>query len=429
MKTNHDCKIEKINFRGWNAYSLENGLIRLIAVPDIGGRIMAYDLGPYAYFFVDPDLAGKLFSPEENYGKGELADWKNYGGDKTWPAPQGWDNDEQWHGPPDPVLDTGNYRVVKAQATNENAVIVMESPPDPVTGVQIQRQFQIKRGSSRVKVNLTFKNTKDVPVRWSIWDVAQLRAERMLEDGSLIYESKCSVTTKVNPQSKFDKGYFVIAGDEENPQWTVDQESSLFSANYLWKIGKIGIDSEAGWIAFTNSHEGYAFTEQFDYEDGMEYPDNGSTVECWTVGEGIVGTLDYSDSKIFLMETEVLAPLREISPDETINFTIEWGACRVKGKVLDVAEAGCISEPLSIKLDDGYAVVKGEFGVYDEGSLSLSWLSSDGSILEKLAICDVTPLSVVCIDKMIKMPEDAAKLQIETEVGKEKHLLVSADLP
>ena len=46
---------QQINFRGWNAYEIGNGLIRLVAVPDIGGRIMAYDLGPYAYLYVDRD--------------------------------------------------------------------------------------------------------------------------------------------------------------------------------------------------------------------------------------------------------------------------------------------------------------------------------------------------------------------------------------
>ena len=99
-----------LHFHGWDAARIANHFVRLVAVPDIGGRIMAYDLGDHPFFFVDPELAGKLFSPEENQGDGSLAAWKNYGGDKTWPAPQGWETDAQWHGPPDPVLDTGRYR-------------------------------------------------------------------------------------------------------------------------------------------------------------------------------------------------------------------------------------------------------------------------------------------------------------------------------
>ena len=126
------CTVRRESFRGWDACYLENDVVRLAAVPDIGGRIMAYDLGPYPFLFVDPDLAGRLFTPQENQGDGSLAAWKNYGGDKTWPAPQGWDNDQQWHGPPDPVLDTGRYALDTLEADGAQAVIAMTSPPDTV---------------------------------------------------------------------------------------------------------------------------------------------------------------------------------------------------------------------------------------------------------------------------------------------------------
>ena len=165
-----------VDFRGWSAYRLGNGFVQLVAVPDIGGRIMAYDLGTHPFFFVDPALAGKLFSPEENQGDGSLAAWKNYGGDKTWPAPQGWNTEAQWHGPPDPVLDTGRYTVDELGADSRQATIAMISPPDARTGVQITRRFTLFPASSRVRVDLTFRNISDRPIRWSIWDVVQLRA-------------------------------------------------------------------------------------------------------------------------------------------------------------------------------------------------------------------------------------------------------------
>ena len=56
------CRAYQGDFRGWDAYFLENEFVRVVAVPDIGGRIMAYDLGDYAYIYVEPELAGKLFS-------------------------------------------------------------------------------------------------------------------------------------------------------------------------------------------------------------------------------------------------------------------------------------------------------------------------------------------------------------------------------
>ena len=162
MSRIENCYAFTADFRGRSGCTLQNDLIRLVAVPDIGGRIMALDLGPYPYIFVDPDLAGKLYSPQENQGDGTLAAWKNYGGDKTWPVPQGWENDEHWHGPPDPVLDTGRYVLDALRGTEEKAHVRMISPPDEKTGVQITRQFSIQRGSSRVVAELSFSNILDL---------------------------------------------------------------------------------------------------------------------------------------------------------------------------------------------------------------------------------------------------------------------------
>ena len=64
------CKAYQSTFRGWDAYFLENEYVRVVAVPDIGGRIMAYDLGDFPYIYVEPEWEGQLFSPEENQGDG-----------------------------------------------------------------------------------------------------------------------------------------------------------------------------------------------------------------------------------------------------------------------------------------------------------------------------------------------------------------------
>jgi hypothetical protein len=154
----NDLTVRRDVFRGWTACILENTYVRLVTVPDIGGRVMAYDLGSYPFFWTDPDLAGKLFSPEENQGDGSLGAWKNYGGEKTWPAPQGWDNDQQWPGPPDPVLDSGRYTLDKLAVEGDRAVVTMISPPDARTGLQITRQFTLAAHNSRVRVDLIFRN-------------------------------------------------------------------------------------------------------------------------------------------------------------------------------------------------------------------------------------------------------------------------------
>lgn len=406
------CRVRKADFRGWSACYLENEFITLVAVPDIGGRVMAYDLGPYPFLFVDPDLAGKLFSPEENMGDGSLAAWKNYGGDKTWPAPQGWETDRQWHGPPDPVLDTGRYKLSALESDGTSALVRMVSPADPRTGVQITRQFSIRLGSSRVQLDLSFRNIKENPIRWSIWDVVQLRAERPLPDGGWTYDPACTITTPLNPESRFPKGFNVMFGEEKNPQWRADGEKGLFIAKYLWEIGKVGIDSPAGWITFSNGNAGYAFAERFDYEPGGDYPDEGATVECWTVGAGVVANLNYADSGIYLMETEVLSPLRTIQPGQVTTFSIEWGACRCPGPVMDVTSAGCTAEPFMATKVDGQVQLTGQFGVFDAGDLLLDWSDGQDNSLGQVSLGPVDPMAVIHLDRVAQPPSGTQKAEL-----------------
>ncbi len=422
------CTVSRGTFRGWNACTLDNGIVRLVAVPDIGGRVMAYDLGPYPFFFVDPTLTGQLFSPEEHQGDGSLAAWKNYGGDKSWPSPQGWDSDDQWHGPPDPVLDSGRYTLDDLRADGNMAVVQMTSPPDPRTGVQITRRLALHQGSSRVQLDITFKNIKDRPIRWSIWDVAQLRAERRQPDGSLTHEPGCIVTTPVNPGSVFPRGFNVMFGADDNPQWQVDPQTGLFAAPYLWQIGKVGLDSIAGWIAFSNTAQGYNFAERLSYVPGAPYPDGGASVEVWTVGAGQVGNLDYAGSGIYLMETEVLSPFFTIEPGTSASFGIEWGTCRAGGMALDVTEAGIVVEPLIAHPSGDYIQLTGQFGSFDAGELRLLWLDGSGQMLEAQTRGRVDPFGVVRIDRVLPRLPQAQMVELRVLAQDHERLLARTEI-
>ena len=414
MDPQKTCTIARADFRGWQAAYLTNGLVRVAAVPDIGGRLMAYDLADYSYLFVDPELAGKLFTAAENQGRGELADWKNYGGAKTWPAPQGWDGLDQWPGPPDAILDTGRYRLAELISTGAEARIRMVSPLGSPTGVQITREARIAAGTSRLNLCLTFTNIGERPIRWSIWDVVQLRADRLGPDGRLTYEPGCVVTAPANTRSRFPAGYNVMFGAPDNPQWRTDQDQELFIATYRFEIGKVGLDSRGGWIAFANTATGYAFVERFAAEPGGDYPDAGADVECWTVGRGQVATLSYDEtSGPFLMETEVLSPFRDIAPAATANFDIEWSACRCAGPILAVTAGGCVTRHLSVALSDGQATLTGTFGVFDMGELDLIWLADGGAMLASEPLGLVTPLALVQLDHRAAPPVQAAGLRLD----------------
>jgi len=420
------CWAEEGDFLGWRAAILRNDLMTLVAVPDIGGRIMAYDLGPYSYLYVDRSLAGKLFSPEENLGDGTLAAWKNYGGDKTWPAPQGWETEEQWHGPPDPILDTGRYRLDALHSDGHTATLRMVSPDTSPTGVQIARQATVYAGSTRVTLDLSFRNVSARPVRWSIWDVVQLRAERLDASGRLTYEPGCVVTAPLNPTSRFPQGFQVMFGDPANPQWRADPATGLFVGEYQWEIGKVGLDSRAGWAAFANRAAGYAFAARFPTFPDQEYPDDGAAVEFWTVGRGQVANLNYEDSDIYLMECEALSPFQHIEPGGSASFRIEWGACRCPGPVVDVTEAGCASRKLQAIRYGDYVQLNGAFGVFDVGQLELTWQNEAGQALEHVSLGPVGPLGAVALDHVMIAPAAARGLQLSVRAAGLSRRLASA---
>lgn len=408
------CKIREQNFRGWDALTLSNGLIELTAVPVIGGRVMAYDLNGFPYLYVDRNLAGRMFTPEEHMGDGSMPNWKNYGGDKTWPSPQGWSSPEEWPGPPDAVLDSGCYSVTaRVENPDGSAELEMTSPPDAGrTGIQIVRRFKIYPGSTRVTQTLTFHNISHRTVRWSIWDVNQLNGERRTSDGGVELEPTCAITTRLNPESKFSRGFNVMFGDENNPQWQADRETGLFTARYQWEIGKVGLDSTCGWIGFSNAAQGYAMAERYQYLPGEVYPDQGVTVECWTVGRGRVSGLNYEGSGIYLMEIEVLSPFYTFAPGESRTFVIEWGACRLNDKVTDAGPGGVWSRNLTVQRSGRRVQLTGTAGVFDPGDLQAVGYDAAGRVCAQTHLGAVSPLAEVPVDVELELPETAVSLAL-----------------
>ncbi len=200
----------------------------------------------------------------------------------------------------------------------------MTSPPDERTGLQISRQFTLRPGSSRVTVELTFRNITERTVRWSIWDVVQLNAERRQPDGTMGADTQRVITAPANPNSAFPRGYRVLFGADDNPQWHV-RDDGLFEASYLYHIGKVALDSPGDWVAFSSKGSDAAFIVSFDYQPGADYPDGGASVEVWTVGTGQVGNLSFEDTGIYHMEAEVLSPMITLAPGRRADFHAGMG--------------------------------------------------------------------------------------------------------
>lgn len=414
--------VEQINFHGWAALRLSNGLVEAICVPEIGGRLMQFRLGPRDFLFMNPELLGKRFSFAEHAGDGAILNWKNYGGDKTWPAPQGWQGAGQWPGPPDPVLDSGRYTSVETMDSG-SASVKMTSPPDERSGLRITRQISLRESSSRLQLDLSFSNIAERKIRWSIWDVAQLACAALaggMNDDCCLY---------IPIDATRQPAYEVMFGDD-NAQYQLDAERSMLTVQYQGLVGKIGVHSPAGWIAFADRRAGFTLCMQFPYDADAEYPDKGATVECWTESPGAPSPIPIR-SPGYILEAEVLSPLFTLQPGESASQRVTWSAAACPAPIAAVTDVGCVQQALDIDISDGWARVRGLFGCFLDGSAQLECLSASGERLHAIDLGPVSPLRVLHVDmrQRISAATRQIRLNLLDAAGARAGALASVELP
>jgi hypothetical protein len=403
---------ETSTYQGWKALVLENELVQLQVVPEIGGRVMQYALGDKEFFWVNPDLCGET-SPIT--GLAADGTWLNYGGDKLWPAPQGWDNDQQWPGPPDAVLDGQPYH---AESLIGGKAIRLTSRDDPRSGIRFSRQIRLHPHSTRVTVEATMTNVDTRPRRWGIWAHTQLDAGM---PGSNDYNRLMRAWCPINPKSHFDRGYNVIFGKKDNPSFQVDTEHGLMKVSYLYRVGKIGLDSHAGWVATVDGQQGNVFVQRFSFDATKDYPDR-SSVEFWHNGVGRIFAynewMDMADDcteNPYVFESEVLSPLATLQPGQSYSWHYEWNACRIGGDfpVIACSEAGLVSEPLTCRRDGDSIHLSGRLGVFCLGRLILETYDAESRVVASEVVAPtVTPMVPVVVDCRLSLPDLARTVAI-----------------
>jgi hypothetical protein len=407
------AKVERTQYKGWNVYRLTNGLVTLYIAPEIGGRAIQLQLGDQEYFFVNPDLAGKVLPPEQNDLK---SGWANYGGDKVWPGPEGWSSDDQWPSIPYYILDGSKYGAEITRNNSEEVAVKVTSPKDPRTGVQFVRTFHVYANTTRIKVEQVMRNIAKRPIRWGIWHLIQNDAADANDPSKP--NPDLYMYVPLNPKSQHPGGYSVMFGDVRHPSYEVVDNGRMLKIHYLYRVGKIGADSSAGWYAVVNGQKNIGLVENFTFFPGQEYPDNAS-VESWNDGPGTISRGPYDqvlpdDPKQtpYFFESEGMSPYAALEPGEEYSFPIFWSPARVANPVRDAVAAGIISEPLDAKVDGGRITLRGVFGVFVPGTLEAAFYSLMGEELSRESLQPLDPREVVRVNKTVALPADAYRVSL-----------------
>jgi hypothetical protein len=176
----NEVTIARLSYHGWrDAEVLSNGMVEVVVVPEIG-RVMQF-----GFLNSRGDLEEQPFW---NNGAlyGELADstsryWKNFGGDKAWPAPQtGLVRIEGRAWPPPPAFDSlpmtsivGHFGLASQRNKSATGSIQLTSATDKY-GIRVTRWITLDNHRPVMTIKTTFEKVQDGPVRVSIWVVTQL---------------------------------------------------------------------------------------------------------------------------------------------------------------------------------------------------------------------------------------------------------------
>jgi len=397
-------------FRGWNAFALTNTFVSVHVAPDIGGRVIQFYLADHPFLFVNNDLAGRVLAADEKGG------WNNYGGSKLWPAPQGWENDQQWPGPPDPVLDGGRYQASITASNADEVAVTVTSPEDERTGIQFSRTVRLFAGEARVRHDCTMRNISRRPVRWSIWDVTQHDTSDPRAPAGFNHDFWAYAP--LNPWSAHAKGFSPLYGQATHASWRPDYARGLLAVKYDYRVGKVGLDSTAGWLAVVNGKSDHCFVARFTHVPQASYPDS-SSVEFWLNGAGefvINGTTitNAADPKQtpYLMESEILSPLVTLQPGEDYRFQIDWLATRCPRPVVDVTSAGAVNVPLTARRGDGSVIIDGTFGVFVRGHAEFVAKDNLGNVVARENLARVSPHKVVRLNNPVAIPPKAYRIAV-----------------
>ncbi len=408
-----EAQAEELDYHGWSAFRLTNGLVTVVAVPAIGGRIMEYKLGSHPFLWINPDESSQLYEPPQTE---EERVWHNYGGYQAWPGPQ-----KQWTGPPDPLgsnLEGGEWTGQITTGRGPVAEIELVSAQDKeVTGLQMKRQIKLFAGTTRLAVTETFKNVSNEPITWSIWTVTQVPGSLSADK----YNEESRIYFLLNPSSKHGQGFWPLmevnqAGGPD--QFQVIDEGNLMQVSYHNKLWKIGADCVAGWIAHVDELHEYAYIKRFPVHKLDDYPDQGATVEVYTNG----GDLSY-------MEMAVLSPTHTLQPGDQFSFTEDWYATQVGGPIRDTTELAAIQEPLQLVPTDSGLRLTGKLGIFAAGTLKIALLDTAEQPVGEAITRPVNPAEAVVFDQKLPAGDGAAKLTLTLENNSGTTLGTVAELP
>jgi hypothetical protein len=245
--------ISRAMYHGWrDSLALRNGKVEVIIVPATGRVMQFHFVGEGDVLWENRPMDGRSPDPSAK-------EWSNFGGDKSWPAPQAdWEKLVGRGWPPPTTFDA-----VAFEAVVEGTVVELVSPVDPSYGMRLRRRVELDPGQPIMSITTIYEKVQGSPVKVGIGVITQLRDPQR---AFMVLPKK----------SRFAKGYVLL--QFSLPQDLVVKDGLVSLHRGHRTESQIGTDaSTLLWM-----DDKYVLRIESKRVKGAEYADQGSSAEIYT---------------------------------------------------------------------------------------------------------------------------------------------------
>ncbi len=272
-------KVELCEYKGWkDCIRISNDQVELITATKIGPRILRFA------FLTGDNVFYEHAKQQGLTGGGE---WRIYGGHRLWHGPQ------------------IGYR--PNEADNDEISYVLLEDGAILTGNQetasgMRKQISIRMAATGAQVDLTHEiiNQSVWPVELTAWALTVMAGGGIAmwpnaKQDTGFLPNRVFVTwpysNPEDPRLQIKNDYYTLRQDHQVKEW--------------FKAGSNNVD---GWAAYQRKQT--VFLKDFEYIQGENYSDLGSSFEI------------YTDSEI--IELESLSPLTRLEPGAMLRHKEQW---------------------------------------------------------------------------------------------------------
>jgi hypothetical protein len=273
--------VTPLTYHGWpGSFLLSNGTVEAVVVPRVGRVMQLRFASEGDVLWENRDLDGKAADPGSK-------EWTNFGGDKSWPAPQDdWERVAGRGWPPPPAFDS---MPVEGRAVGGGVELV--SPIAPGYGLRARRRITLDRRRPVLTITTVYEKLEGEPITVGVGVITQVR-------------EPAAVFLLPPRRSRFPQGYVRL-------NWELPQDLKVAEGLVSLTRGRniqSQIGSDAGTLLWMDDK--YVLRVDAPRVDGGVYGDQGSSTEVYT-----------SRDPHAYVELETFGPLRRMTKGDRIERT------------------------------------------------------------------------------------------------------------